>query len=69
MTVRTKLSAKSGSMPLEQPAMMLSVPVGAMVVVVALRSWVPLSLKMLRSQFANVPRSAASACEVSWEAS
>ena len=36
MTVRTKLRANRGSMPLEQPAMMLRVPVGAMVVVVAL---------------------------------
>ena len=35
MTFRTKLRAKSGSMPLEQPAMMLSVPVGAIVIVVA----------------------------------
>jgi hypothetical protein len=37
MTVRTKLKAKSGSMPDEQLLMMLRVPVGAMVVVVALR--------------------------------
>ncbi len=37
MTRRTKETAKRGSMPLEQPEMMLMVPVGAMVVVVALR--------------------------------
>ena len=37
MTLRTKDRAKSGSMPEEQPARMESVPVGAMVVVVALR--------------------------------
>ena len=36
-TLRTKLTAKSGSIPLEQPAMMLIVPVGAMVLTVALR--------------------------------
>ena len=37
MTLREKLRAKSGSTPEEQPAMMERVPVGAMVVVVALR--------------------------------
>ena len=35
--LRVKQSAKSGSTPEEQPAMMESVPVGAMVVTVALR--------------------------------
>ena len=40
--VLVKLKAKSGSMPLEQPAIMLRVPVGAMVVRVALRTCGPL---------------------------
>lgn len=37
MTLLTKLNAKSGSIPLEHPASILSVPVGAIVVVVAFR--------------------------------
>jgi hypothetical protein len=35
MTFLLKLNPKTGSIPLEQPAMILRVPVGAMVVVVA----------------------------------
>jgi hypothetical protein len=38
MMLRQKLTAKSGSMPEEQPAMMLMVPVGATVVTVAFLS-------------------------------
>ena len=37
MTLRAKLRANSGSTPDEQPARIDSVPVGAMVVMVALR--------------------------------
>ena len=37
MTFLTKLRANNGSTPLEQSAIMLNVPVGAMVVVVAFR--------------------------------
>jgi hypothetical protein len=37
MTFLTKLKAKSGSTPLEQFAIILNVPVGAMVVVEAFR--------------------------------
>ena len=53
-------------MPLEQPAIMLSVPVGAMVVQVALRSLTPWSLYMLSSQLGNTPRSSARFWDVSW---
>ena len=48
-------------MPLEQPAMMLMVPVGAMVVTVALRTRAPSGLsKMEPSKLGNTPRSRAS---------
>jgi hypothetical protein len=40
--LRTKVSAKVGSMPPEQPAMMEMVPVGATVVSVALRCRSPI---------------------------
>jgi hypothetical protein len=41
MTLRTYASPKSGSMPLEHPAIMLMVPVGAMDSTVALRIFIP----------------------------
>src|SRR5450756_1382506 len=48
-------------MPLEQPAMMLMVPVGAIVVTVALRTRAPAGLsKMEPSKLGNTPRSRAS---------
>ena len=58
MTFRTKLNAKAGSMPDEQPAMMLKLPVGAMVVVVALRMGTMLFFwaKMLFWKLGNIPR-------------
>jgi len=51
-------------MPLEQPAMRLMVPVGAMVVVVAFRrAGRPRSWKMDREKLGNAPRSAARSSE------
>ena len=44
MTFFTKDIAKTGSMPLEQFAIMLNVPVGAIVVVVAFRTEYPSGL-------------------------
>jgi hypothetical protein len=41
--------ANKGSIPLDTPAIILNVPVGAMVVVVALRIFMPLSLYTLLS--------------------
>ena len=50
MTRLTKLRANNGSIPLEHSAMILNVPVGAMVVVVAfLKAQSSLLLKMLWS--------------------
>ncbi len=57
--------AKRGSIPLEQPEMMLMVPVGATVVVVALRMWpAPLLLsKTLPGKLGKLPRFSARAAE------
>ena len=46
-------------MPLETPAMMEMVPVGAMVVRVALRTRRPLAAQVLSSQLGKTPRSRA----------
>ena len=59
MTLRTNARAKMGSMPLETPAMMEMVPVGAMVVRVALRTLLPLAAQVLSSQLGKTPRSRA----------
>ena len=53
MTLRMKARAKMGSTPLEQPAMMEMVPVGAMVVRVALRTRRPVASQVLSSQLGN----------------
>jgi len=61
---RTYDTANSGSIPLEHPAMMLIVPVGAMVVVVAFRTRGPPSRSYTEpAKFGNTPRSAASSTE------
>ena len=57
--------ANIGSMPLEQFAIMESVPVGAMVVRVALRNFLERPANMLLSKFGNAPRSTASPAK-SW---
>ena len=63
MTFRMKARAKIGSTPLEQLAMMEMVPVGAMVVRVALRTRRPLAAQVLSSQLGKTPRSRASSSE------
>ncbi len=70
MTLRTYASAKSGSIPLDVPAMMLMVPVGAMVVVVALRRGAsPRAANSDRWKLGNSPRAFASSLEASLDAS
>lgn len=59
-----KESANTGSMPEEQPARMERVPVGAMVVTVALRSGSPWPYIEL-AQLGKAPRCAAMRCD-SW---
>ncbi|MPN00440.1 hypothetical protein SDC9_147635 [bioreactor metagenome] len=58
-----KDTAKSGSMPLETPAIIDIVPVGAIVVVVAFLSCISLSANMLLAKLGNVPRTSANSIE------
>ncbi len=70
ITLRTYARAKTGSTPLDVPAIMLIVPVGAMVVVVALRrGGSPFSAYSDLSKFGKAPRSSASTREASFDAS
>ena len=62
ITFRTKATANNGSIPLEHPAIMLIVPVGAIVVTVALRL-VLYSVQLLSPKLGNEPFSCPSACE------
>jgi hypothetical protein len=63
MTFRMYARAKMGSTPLEQLAMMEIVPVGAMVVRVALRTRLSLAPQVLCSQLGKTPRSRAKSSE------
>ena len=63
ITLRTKASANSGSTPDEAPANIDMVPVGAMVVTVALRGGCASCANTLCSQAGKGPRTAASARE------
>ncbi len=60
-------NAKRGSIPLDEPQIILIVPVGAMVVVVAFLNILP-SFRVLFPKFGKAPLNFASSCDLSLDA-